>query len=330
MKKVLITGGAGFIGLNLSKNFLAKGYQVDILDNFSRGVEDTEIRQLSTTKNVKLLQKDLLKVGSLDDLGSDYSLIFHLAAIIGVAHVLKRPFAVLKDNTLMTVEMLELARKQKNLQRFIFASTSEVYAGTLQHFELPVPTPETTPLALTNLDHPRTSYMLSKIYGEALCHQSGIPFTLIRPHNVYGPRMGLSHVIPELYKKAHEAAVGQTIEVASSHHRRAFCYIDDAIEMISRGAESPQGQNETLNIGNERAEVSIGELAQLILNKAGKDLKIKTGPETSGSPSRRCPDMKHTEKITGYRPQVDLEEGVTRTLNWYRENIFSGKEVSAK
>jgi nucleoside-diphosphate-sugar epimerase len=92
----------------------------------------------------------------------------------------------------MLENVLTLARDQRDFSRFLFASTSEVYAGTLQYFGMPIPTPENTPLAMTALDEPRTSYMISKIMGEAMCQQSGLPFTIFRPHNVYGPRMGMA------------------------------------------------------------------------------------------------------------------------------------------
>ena len=102
----------------------------------------------------------------------------------------------------MLRNIITFGKRQENLERLIFTSTSEVYAGTLKYFSLKIPTPENTPLALTELSENRTSYMLSKIYGEALCLHSGLPVTIVRPHNFYGPRMGLSHVIPELFKES--------------------------------------------------------------------------------------------------------------------------------
>ena len=128
--------------------------------------------------------------------------------------------------------MIALARQQEKFSRFLFASTSEVYAGTLESFNLTVPTPEESVLAVQNLNEPRTSYMLSKIYGEALCRQAGIPFTIFRPHNIYGPRMGMAHVIPEQLKKAWAAEEGDQLGVHSPDHRRSFCYIDDAVELL--------------------------------------------------------------------------------------------------
>ena len=120
---------------------------------------------------------------------------------IGVTHVMEKPYSVLYDNIRMLGNIIDLARRQSNLLKFFYASTSEIYAGTLKHFNLSIPTPEETPLAITDLSHPRTSYMLSKIYGEAMCQQASIPFTIFRPHNIYGPRMGMAHVIPEQLRK---------------------------------------------------------------------------------------------------------------------------------
>src|SRR5262249_46278010 len=204
------------------------------------------------------------------------------------------------------------------------------YAGTLQKFSLPIPTPETVSLALPDLDHPRTSYMLSKIYGEALIHQAQVPFTIVRPHNFYGPRMGLSHVIPELLKKAHFAKMGEPIEVFSIDHRRTFCFIRDAIEMIYRAVESPKSVGQVLNIGTQEPEVTIGELARKVTAAVGKRLDTVAGPETPGSPARRCPDMTRTRQLTGYCSQVSLEEGIQETYDWYRTHIFDGKSISAR
>lgn len=330
MSKVLITGGAGFLGLHLAKRLLKDAHEIDLLDNFSRGVSDRELETLASQRGIHLIEKDLLDAEALKDVGAEYDSIYHLAAIVGVANVLNKPYSVLAENNLMTLNALALAKRQKALKRFVFSSTSEVYAGTLQHFKLPVPTPETTPLALTDLDHPRTSYMLSKIYGEALCHQSGVPFTVIRPHNIYGPRMGMSHVIPELFRKAYETRPGGPIELASPDHLRAFCYVDDAIEMIARSAESDSCRDKTLNIGNSEHEISIKELALRIFRMFEKDLTVIEGKASPGSPVRRCPDMQLTARLTGYSPQADLNKGLKLTLDWYLKNIFVEKGVCAR
>ena len=322
MKKALITGGAGFVGGYLAERLLAEGYRLDLVDDFSRGTKDAMLVALEETGRVRLLERDLRERNALEDADTDYDAIFHLASIVGVASVLERAYEVLRDNIAMTDQTLAFARAQSRPARFVFASTSEVYSGTLENFELPIPTPESTPLAVAELSHARTSYMLSKIYGEAMCHQAGVPFTILRPHNLYGPRMGISHVIPELLQRAHFTPDGGSLNVFSVEHRRTFCYIDDAIEIVVRAAESPQCAGRTLNVGRDQEEVSIGELAALIVKVVGKDLRIVPLPPTPGSPVRRCPDITATTALTGYRPETGLEDGLETTYDAYRRDVF--------
>jgi len=159
--KALVTGGTGFIGAHLANRLVEKGYHLDLIDDFSRGANDDAIASLQRSGRVRLLERDLRRPGALDDVDADYDYVVHLAAIVGVANVLERPYEVLRDNVLMTAEAIAIARRHSALRRFLFASTSEVYAGTLEHFALPVPTAESTPLAVPGLELARTSYILS-------------------------------------------------------------------------------------------------------------------------------------------------------------------------
>ena len=321
-EKILITGGAGFIGLHLAKRLLDEGYQVDLLDNFSRAVDDKELKDTLAQDNINFYSINLLDSTQLNRLGTDYDIIFHLAAIIGVAHVMEYPYEVLYNNISMLGNVIDFARRQDKLSRFLFASTSEVYAGTLKHFELTMPTPEATPLAITNLSYPRTSYMLSKIYGEALCQQSDLPFTVFRPHNVYGPRMGMAHVIPEQLRNAHDAEEGDSIDVFSVNHTRCFCYIDDAVEMLLRIMINDDCEGRTLNLGTQSPELKIKEVVQKCFSVVGKELFIDEKPATPGSPIRRVPDMSKTSSLIGYESQVSLHSGIVKTYEWYRKNVF--------
>jgi len=330
VSRVLITGGAGFIGGHLCRHLLDRGDEVVVVDDLSRGVVDQDFITLLKRSGIKLVEADLLQREALSTVAGNFQHIYHFAAIIGVANVLRRPYEVLTNNVAMHAEVLRFARQQPGLERFVFASTSEVYAGTLQYFDLPIPTPESTPLAVSDLSHPRTSYMLSKIYGEALCQQAGVPFTVIRPHNIYGPRMGMAHVVPELLKKGYQAPSGSRIEVASVDHRRAFCYIDDAIELIVRSAHTELCRNEVINVGNEQEAKSIRELARAVFDVLDKDLEIEPGPVSPGSPSNRCPDMTKAIAKTGYAPRITLEEGIGRTFEWYRVNVFEGEQLTAR
>jgi UDP-glucose 4-epimerase len=321
MARILITGGAGFIGYHLGKALAEQGTEIELVDNLSRGHLDGELTELVTRPNVRFSELDLLATET-ESLPTDYEQIFHLSAIVGVQNVLRMPLRVLRENVLMLLRVLDVAARQKRLDRIVFASTSEVYAGTLASFELPIPTPETVPLAVTDMAAPRTSYMLSKLYGEALCRQSGLPFSIVRPHNVSGPRMGMAHVVPELLFKAHAAGDGSAIDVSSVDHRRTFCYISDAVEMIHRIGREPRCAGEVLNVGTQQPEVTIGELAEIVIATVGKGLSVHPTAVTPGSPERRCPDMSKLAALTGYRSQVPLRTGIEKTYAWYREHEF--------
>lgn len=330
MSKVLITGGGGFIGGHLARRLEDAGHQIDLVDDFSRGVPDSDLKELLAKPGVRLIERDLLAPEALAEGDTDYDLIFHLAAIVGVANVLGRPYDVLHQNLVLLLNLLDFAERQDDLSRFVFASTSEIYAGTLEAFGVDIPTPESAPITVPDVRLPRTSYMLSKLYGEALCLQGNVRATVVRPHNFYGPRMGLSHVIPELLQRAHAAPDGGSLDVFSPDHRRTFCFIDDAVEIMHLAAESESCVGEALNVGRQEPEVRIEDLARLVIEVVGRDLEVVGKPATAGSPERRAPDMTKTSGLTGYTAQVDLEDGVRRTYDWYAENVFAGAGISAR
>jgi nucleoside-diphosphate-sugar epimerase len=323
--KVLITGGAGFVGVHLAGALVDGGADVTLVDNFARGVQDATFQQLLARSGVRAQEADLLSPGFADAVDRDFDAIFHLAAIIGVRHVLERPYDVLADNAAMTVHAIEAGRRQRALQRIVFSSTSEIYAGSLVHLpSMAVPTPETTPIALTDLAAPRTSYMLSKAFGEALFHHSGLPATSVRLHNIYGPRMGMSHVIPELLHKAWRAADGDELSVANLGHRRTFCFVADAVRMLVAILGAPAAAGEVLNIGNSSPEVTIGEVAETVVSVVGRRMAVVAGPDTPGSPARRCPDVSRLTGLTGVIGTTSLADGIRATFEWYREHAFTG------
>jgi UDP-glucose 4-epimerase len=326
VKKALVTGGLGFIGFHLSARLLAEGFAVHAVDNGERGAVDAEIEALVADGRYRLILGDLVEDGGLDGLEDDYELVFHLAAIVGVGNVVRQPYRVLRDNAAALARILEWSRRQRNLRRIVFPSTSEVYAGTLQSFGMKIPTPESTPLTVADLERPRTSYMLSKIYGEALCRHSGLPFTIVRPHNVYGPRMGMAHVIPELLDRAYRSPDGGKLIVFSPSHSRTFCYVDDAIELMIRLALSPRAAGGTFNLGSSDDETSIADLAALVVRTVGKRLEVEAGPDTDGSPTRRRPDVSLAVSTTSYAPSVPLSEGLRRCYAWYRTNVFEVRQ----
>lgn len=317
----LITGGAGSIGLHLTRRLAADGWRVTLLDSFRRACRDEDLERVLAHAGVDLLHADLAEPGVVAAAGDGYTHVFHLAAMLGVEQVLDHPHEVLRSNAVTTLHALDIAGRQPSLQRCVFASTSEVYAGTLLHFGVELPTPESTPLALPALEQPRTSYMLSKLYGEALCLHSGLPVTIVRPHNVYGPRMGHAHVIPQMLERAHRLTREQNFEVPSAGHTRTFCFVDDAVEMIARLADAPQAVGQAVNVGTQAPEIPMQDLAALVLSVVGRDAAVTPLPPTPGSPARRAPDMRRCAALTGYHSRVELREGIERTYTWYRRRF---------
>ena len=315
--RILITGGAGFIGHHLAKN-LAKDCDIDIIDNLSRGKIDEEFKQLIKKKNVKLQKLDLNKEIKIKFKKYDY--IFHFAATIGVDTVMKDPFKVLNNNYLSTLNLIKFAKKQKKLKKFIFTSTSEVYSGSFNHKLIKFPTKENSIISLNNLHSRRGTYMLSKIYSEALCHFSGIPFIIIRPHNIFGERMGMSHVIPELIKKIHSSK--KDLKLNNSDHKRSFCYIDDAISMMIKLMTSSKAINKTYNLGDPKNEISILSLAKKLIAISKLNKKIKKINFENFSVQRRLPDIKELLKDTSYKKKSNFNENLKKTYYWYEKNLF--------
>src|SRR5262249_50579935 len=145
---VLLTGGVGFIGAHLAVRLLDEGFELDIVDNLSRGVHDTMLETLLVKRRANFHNIDLLTQNAVDRFGDDYEFIVHLAAIVGVKNVIQQPYRTLRDNVAILEAAIGLARRQKALRRLLFTSTSEVYAGSAFHLDPPFPTPEDTLLAL--------------------------------------------------------------------------------------------------------------------------------------------------------------------------------------
>lgn len=326
MKKILIIGGAGFIGYHLA-NKLTGRFKIDLIDNFSRGRKDKELTELVKKKNVKLLNLDFLKKnGKVKKIPNDYFYIFHLAAIVGVRNVIKSPYEVLTKNLMLLQNAIEIGLKQKKLKRFIFSSSSEVYYGTLKNYGLKFPTKESTKLSTLDLSDKRGAYMLSKIYGEAMCMLSGLPFIILRPHNFYGPRMGQSHVIPEILRKVYFLKTN-SVPVFSPNHRRNFCYIEDGINLILSLISKKKSIKNTFNIGSDKKDITIKNLVNLIIKISKKKIKIKAEKNIFDSPKRRLPDVSKAMNLTNYKHRYTLEQGLKETLKWYEKNVFKNKRI---
>ena len=323
MNKILITGGAGFIGYFVSKRLSENNEnQITIIDNFARGRFDNDFKSLLKKDNVHFIRADLTNPATFLRLDNNFDYIYHFAAVIGVKNVVENPDKVLYVNALSTLNVFEFSINMKNLKKILFSSTSEIYSGSLKHHNIEIPTKENVILTIDDIKSERTTYALSKMFGESICYNYGkkydIPFRIVRYHNIYGPRMGFAHVIPEMFIKIKN---NEIIDVPSPNHSRAFCYIDDAVEMTIKACENKNTNNEIFHIGNSEEEIRIKELAKKISNIMNKEITIKELPETPGSTKRRCPDISKIISYIDYYPTTSLNEGISKTFYWYENKL---------
>lgn len=314
--KYLITGGAGFIGIKLTERLIKnKKNKIYIVDNLSKKTGNESLLNLLKNKNVKLIQKDLNHISDyLKILNFDY--IYHFAAILGVKNVIDNPLTTLKENILTTINLVNFAKKQKKLKRICFTSTSEVYAYSLRKKLAKYPTPEDIDFLISKDFSPRSSYFISKIVGEYLMNYSGLNFVIFRPHNIFGPQMGFVHVIPQLIKKMLEFDK-RKIVIRNSNHKRTFCEINFAIELIINISHKKYLKKKVFNIGSPEKEISILNLAQ----KIKKILKTKnklmpSNLKKDDSPEKRKPDMKRS--LSYAKLNHNFDKGLKETVMWYK------------
>ncbi|HWH00864.1 MAG TPA: NAD-dependent epimerase/dehydratase family protein [Pilimelia sp.] len=317
--RALLLGGAGFIGLHLARRLVADGHRVTIVDDFSRGRQDADVDALRAHESVEVVSGDLTDPATWAVLPHGWDQIYLLAAVVGVRNVESDPSRVVRINTLVALHLLDWVAPG---ERVFFASTSEVYAGGVDAGVVPVPTAEDVPVMIRDVTAPRFAYAISKLLGEAAfihgAKAKGFEAVVGRFHNVYGPRMGADHVIPEMSLRAVRGE--DPFRVPGADQFRAFCHVDDAVEAMLRLMATPEAAGQIVHIGNDADETNIADLAKLVLRVAGVSPAVEALPAPPGSVARRCPDLSRLRALTGYEPQVPLEEGVRRTFEWYRGN----------
>lgn len=325
--KVLITGGAGFIGYHLARRLLASPeIELVLADNLSRGKMDKDLADLLQNPRVKFLNLDLTERDSYAKLGSGYDHVYHLAAINGTKIFYQMPHEVLRINTLSLIYMLEWFRRESGGGKFCFTSSNEAYAGALSAFGvLPLPTPEKVPLVIDDPYNPRWSYASTKLVGEpfVIHYAKAYDFRalIVRPHNFYGPRSGYDHVIPEIITRAEKRV--DPFPIYGADDTRTFCYISDAVRAIQLLMDSDKTDKhpiETVHIGASD-EILIGDLVEKIFKVCGwrpNNLDIKGSP--AGSVKRRLADTTKLKSLTGWRPEVSLDEGLIKTYDWCKVN----------
>lgn len=320
MARSLILGGAGFVGYHLARRLSDEpGQTITLVDDFSRGRRDPDLAELLARPGIELIEGDLTDRAAVDRLPRAWDHVYMLAAVVGVRHAMGDPARVIRINTLTILNVLDWLTPAAGV--LFFSSTSENYAGGVERGELPVPTPEDVPLSIADIVNPRFAYAASKILGEAAtihyARARGVPFVIGRLHNVYGPRMGQDHVIPELCLRALDRE--DPFRVYGMEQRRAFCHVGDAVDAITRLVGTERAWGQIVNIGNGAEETTIGNLVELVLATAGFAPRLEAAAAPPGSVARRCPDIARLRALTGYAPKIPLAEGVQETFTWYRQ-----------
>lgn len=312
MKRVLITGGAGFLGSHLCERFLAEGYAVVCMDNLLTGSLDN-VEHLFGRKEFVFIEQD---VTEFIHVPGDLDAILHFASPASPIDYLELPIQTLKVGSLGTHKALGLA-KAKNA-RFLLASTSECYGDPQVH-----PQPETY-WGNVNPVGPRGVYDEAKRFAEAMTmayHRfHGVETRIVRIFNTYGPRMRLNdgRALPAFMG---QALRGEPITVfGDGTQTRSFCYVDDLIDGIYRLLHSSEA--EPVNIGNP-AEMTILDFAKKVVELTGSRSEISFKDLPADDPKVRQPDITKARSILGWEPKVDLDTGLRRTLEYFQGKVNS-------
>ena len=317
--RALVTGAGGFIGYHMTSNLLADGHEPVLVDSFLGQQPDEAFRDLVHTHQLKVLELDLSDEDSWNALGDGFDVVFHFAAINGTRHFYERPYEVLDTNIQLMRSMLAWHQRTCPGARIIWTSSSEVYAGVPG---LEIPTAEPTPVGVDDVFNPRYSYAVSKLAGELLlinyARARDAIYTIVRPHNIYGPRMGQNHVIPEFALRIKRRE--DPFRIYGAEEMRSFCYITDFIGGLMAILGSGAADGHVLHLGDDRYEIRMRDLAEKMFQISGWHPRTEMLPAPKGSVPRRKPSLEKACRLLGYQPTVDLDRGLVETYRWYDEH----------
>ena len=312
--KILVTGGAGFIGNHLIKKLLNKGFSVVCIDNFNNyydsRIKEKNIKPFVNNPNFKLYREDIRNFEVLSKIFENERIdkIVHLAAMAGVRNSIKYPALYTEVNIPGTVNLLELVKKYK-ISNFVFASSSSVYGGNKK-----VPFSEDDPV-----NYPISPYAAAKKAGELICytyhHLYHLNITCLRFFTVYGPA-GRPDMAP--YKFTRSVLAGDEILMfGDGSSQRSYTYIDDIVEGVYSAMNKELGY-EIINLGGSEL-VSLKSFISLIENISGRKAKIKKVLEQPGDMPITYADISKAKQLLNYRPKIDIEKGMAIFISWFKK-----------
>jgi UDP-glucose 4-epimerase len=309
----VLTGGAGFIGTTLSRRLIDEN-EIVVLDNLHRdALASTE---LAGHPNLTFVQADVLDAEAVADTLRGATHIVHLAAIAGVDTVLESPVRTMRVNLIGTYNVLEAAHAtQETVERLVDFSTSEVFGRHAYKVE------EVHETAQGSVGEARWTYAVSKLAGEHLAHsyydEFGLATCSIRPFNVYGPGQIGGGAIRAFIETI---LAGEDLVIHGDGSQiRAWCYVDDLVDALLLVLERPEAVGEVYNVGNPRSVVTVFDLAVRIRRLMDVDAEITFRPLHYTDVEMRIPNIDKARRELGWQPRVDLDEGLAKTIAWYRE-----------
>jgi len=323
-RKVLVTGGSGFIGSHLAERLVGLGAKVRVFLKYDMGGEIGLLRHAprDIVDAIEPMWGDIKDADAVRQVLKGREVVFHLAALIGIPYSYVNPRDVVDTNTGGTLNVLAAAR-ETGTSKVVCTSTSEVY-GTAQY----APIDEKHPL------QGQSPYSASKIGADKLCesfHLSfGLPVAVARPFNTFGPRQSARAVIPTIIS---QALSGNTVKLGSLSPKRDLSYVQNTVDGFIAAAESPKSVGEVINFGTGE-EISIGDLAKKIVALVGKKIRIssekkRVRPKKSEVGRLLC-DWSKARRLLKWRPRVSLEEGLRETIDWighhldeYRPDVYN-------
>ncbi|MEO6254698.1 MAG: NAD-dependent epimerase/dehydratase family protein [Ferruginibacter sp.] len=311
-KTMFITGGAGFIANTLIKHYVEKN-KIVVYDNFHR---DTLTESgLASHPNVTIIKGDVLDFELLCSSMKGADIVVHAAGIAGIDTVIKDPVRTMEVNMIGTANALRAAKENNIKERFIDFSTSEIFGS------MAFKSSETDQTVSGSAGEARWVYAVSKLAGEHLAHayfkQHGLPVVTVRPFNVYGPGQTGEGAIQIFIKRALK---NEEIFINGDGAQiRAWCFVDDFVECLISCIENPKAIGESFNLGNSRAVMTTLGLAQTVCRVLNSKSKISHKPALSADIELRIPSVTKTEELLGFKAKVDLEEGILKTADFFKQ-----------
>lgn len=321
MRRVLITGGAGFIGTHLAESLIRRDdIHIVLFDNFRRDSLNY-VPQLKEHKNISIVHGDIKEAESVSSAMAGVDLVFHLAAIAGVSSYYTESLNTLQTNILGTVNVLEQAAKA-GVNGFIHFSTSEVYGSDAMWVS------EERACSIGSPDESRWVYAVSKLSGENFTLRYGETYgfkpVVIRPFNIYGPRQTGEGAISN-FCRAVVANKPMTVYDDGSAIR-AWCYVDDIVRVLNGFVDKVPTEERIFNIGNPReVETTLGLARRMARLVPGSEIEFKTSGHTEVR--ARIPSIQRARKVLNYEPVVDLDQGLLETIEWFRKTADKAESV---